>query len=142
MDQVKNDNTVKVHYKGTLNNGTVFDSSENREPLEFTVGAGQMIPGFEKAVMDMKKDETKKVTIPSVEAYGPVNDQLFNEVDRAHLPGDLKPEVGMQLVSKQPDGREMVVKITDVKDASVTIDANHPLAGEDLTFEITLVEIK
>ncbi len=77
MKQVKNDNTVKVHYKGTLNNGTVFDSSENREPLEFTVGGGNMIPGFEKAVMDMKVNETKKVTIPSVEAYGPVNDRII-----------------------------------------------------------------
>ncbi len=142
MEQVKNNNTVKVHYKGTLSNGSVFDSSENREPLEFTIGAGNMIPGFEAAVMDMKIEETKTVTIPSTEAYGPVMDELYNEVEKAHLPEDLTPEVGMQLVSKQPDGREMIVKIAEVKDATVVIDANHPLAGEDLTFEITVVEIK
>ena len=142
MEQVKSNNTVKVHYKGTLTDGSVFDSSENRDPLEFTVGAGNMIPGFEAAVMEMKIKETKTVTIPSGEAYGPVNSELYNEIEKKHLPQELKPEVGMQLVSKQPDGREMVVKIAEIKDSTVVIDANHPLAGEDLTFEITIVEIK
>lgn len=139
--KVENNNTVKVHYTGKLNDGTVFDSSEGREPLQFTVGGGQMIPGFEKAVMGMELNETKTVTIPAAEAYGPSSDEMKHEVPKSQLPGEMVPEVGMDLLSKSPDGREMVVKIVEVRAESIVIDANHPLAGKDLVFDITVVEV-
>ncbi|MCB0431411.1 MAG: peptidylprolyl isomerase [Flavobacteriales bacterium] len=141
MKQVQKDDTVKVHYKGTLNDGNVFDSSEGREPLEFTVGAGQVIPGFEQAVIGMQINEQKKIEIPFSEAYGPVRDELRGQVPRTNLPEDMKPEVGMQLQAQQESGEVMVVTVTSVDDESITVDANHPLAGKDLTFEISLVEI-
>jgi FKBP-type peptidyl-prolyl cis-trans isomerase 2 len=138
----KNGDTVQVNYTGKLTDGTMFDSSIGREPLEFTLGAGQVIPGFDKAVFGMKVGEKKTVTIPVDEAYGPVRDDLVVEVPREKLPSDLTPEVGQQLVSTQPDGRQVVVTITSVSDNTVIINANHPLAGKDLTFEIELVKIK
>jgi peptidylprolyl isomerase len=137
----KNGDTVQVNYTGKLADGTVFDSSIGREPLEFTLGEGQMIPGFEKAVLGMKVGEKKTVTIPVDEAYGPHRDDLIVEVPREKLPSDLTPEVGQQLVMTRPDGAKMIVTITSVSDNSVMIDANHPLAGKDLTFEIELVKI-
>jgi peptidylprolyl isomerase len=141
--QAKNGDTVQVNYTGKLADGTVFDSSVGREPLEFTLGAGQMIPGFEKAVFGMKVGEKKTVTIPVDEAYGPHRDDLVIEVPRDKLPAGLTPEVGQQLGVKQADGSTAVVTITNVSDNNtVTIDANHPLAGKDLTFEIELVKIK
>ena len=139
--QVKENNTVKVHYKGKLNSGEVFDSSEGREPLEFKVGEGRVIPGFEQAVVGMEANETKTVTIPSNEAYGPVRDDLVNKIDKKQLPEGLKPEPGMDLVSKLPDGSQMILKVLEVNDENIVVDANHPLAGKDLTFEITVVEI-
>lgn len=139
--KVKTDDTVKVHYKGTLADGEVFDSSENRDPLQFTLGAGQLIPGFENAVLGMAVSDVKTVNIPHLEAYGPVMDDLKQEIKKDLLPPDLKAEVGMQLVSKQEDGAEVVVTVAEVQDETIVIDANHPLAGKDLTFEITLVEI-
>lgn len=137
----KNGDTVRVNYTGKLADGTVFDSSAGREPLEFTVGAGQVIPGFDNAVLGMKVGEKKTVTIPVDEAYGPRRDEQIAEISREKLPSDMTPEVGQQLVMKQSDGREIVVVITKVSDETVTIDANHPLAGKDLTFEIELVKI-
>jgi peptidylprolyl isomerase len=134
--------TVQVNYTGKLADGTVFDSSVERGPLEFTLGAGQTIPGFEKAVLGMKVGEKKTVTIPADEAYGPRRDELVAEVPREKLPSDMTPEVGQQLLMRQPDDGEIVVTITEVTDDTVTIDANHPLAGKDLTFEIELVKIK
>jgi peptidylprolyl isomerase len=139
--QAGNGDTVQVNYTGKLADGTVFDSSIGREPLEFTLGAGQMIPGFEKAVFGMKVGEKKTVTIPVDEAYGPVRDDLVVEVPREKLPSDLTPEVGQQLGVKQPDGTTGIVTITAVSDNTVTINGNHPLAGKDLTFEIELVKI-
>jgi peptidylprolyl isomerase len=136
-----NGDTVQVNYTGKLADGTVFDSSIGREPLEFTLGAGQVIPGFEKAVFDMKVGEKKTVTIPVEEAYGPVRDELVAEISRERLPSDLTPEVGQQLVMTQPEGGQVIVTITGVSDNTVTINANHPLAGKDLTFEIELVKI-
>jgi peptidylprolyl isomerase len=132
--------TVKVHYKGTLNDGSVFDSSEGRDPIEFEMGAGNVIPGFETAVGGMEIEETKSVTIPSAEAYGDVNDDMVGMVPRNSLPDDIEPEVGMVLSMQSPDG-EMPVRIVEMDEENLTLDANHPLAGQDLTFELTLVEV-
>tara|TARA_R100000935_G_scaffold8302_7_gene17512 strand:+ start:140632 stop:141078 length:447 start_codon:yes stop_codon:yes gene_type:complete len=142
MSQVKENNTVKVHYTGKLSDGQVFDSSEGREPIEFTIGKGQMIPGFEKGVIDMKLNEKKTITIAKEEAYGDVNDDLKQEVNKSELPEEITPKVGMTLVSKHPSGQEMNLLVTEVKDESIVIDANHPLAGKDLTFDLEVVEIK
>lgn len=140
--QARNGDVVQVDYTGKLADGTVFDSSVERGPLEFTLGAGQVIPGFEKAVLGMKVGEQKTVTIPADEAYGPYRDEQVVELPREKLPSDVTPEVGQQLVMRQPDGSEIVVVITELSDETVTIDANHPLAGKDLTFEIELVKIQ
>ena len=142
MSEAKKDNVVKVHYTGKIDSGQVFDSSKDREPLEFKIGEGKLIPGFENGVIGMKLQESKTIKIPFVEAYGEKKPELMIEVQNQQLPEELKPEVGMDLVSKSPDGREQIVKIAEVKEASIVVDANHPLAGEDLTFEIELVEIQ
>ncbi len=139
--QAKNGNTVQVNYTLKLADGTVFETSVGSEPLEFTLGAGQMIPGFEKAVLGMKVGEKKTVTIPSDEAYGPRRDDLVSEIPRKDFTSGPTPEVGLQWPIVQ-EGRLIVVTITKVTDAAVTIDANPPLAGKDLTFEIKLLEIK
>ncbi|NVK05365.1 MAG: peptidylprolyl isomerase [Flavobacteriia bacterium] len=141
MSTVKANDTVRVHYTGKLNDGEIFDSSVDRDPLQFTVGAGQMIPGFDKAVEGMELNEKKTVTLAPADAYGDVNKDLFHKVERTQLPEDLKPEVGQMLVAGSPDGREMQVRVAEVADDAITIDANHPLAGRDLTFDIQLVEI-
>jgi len=142
MSEAKKDNLVKVHYTGKLDNGQVFDSSKDREPLEFKIGEGKLIPGFENGVIGMKLQESKTIVIPSEEAYGDKKEELMIEVQNQQLPEELKPEVGMELVSKSPDGQEQIVKIAEVKEASIVVDANHPLAGQDLTFEIELVDIQ
>ncbi|MGF1555315.1 FKBP-type peptidyl-prolyl cis-trans isomerase [Paucihalobacter sp.] len=143
MSQVKENNTVKVHYTGKITaNGQVFDSSLEREPLEFTLGQGQLIPGFENGVVNMKLNEKKTINIPKEEAYGEVREELFQEVNKEELPQDMEPEVGMGLVSRGPDGREHQLRVAEVKEASIIVDANHPLAGQDLTFEIEVLEIK
>lgn len=141
MSQVEDGNTVKVHYTGTLDDGTVFDTSREREPLEFTLGNGQLIPGFEKAVIGMEVGESTEVSIESDDAYGERRDDLELDVSMSDLPDDIDPQVGMQLQMQQQDGNAIPVQITEVKDESVTLDANHPLAGQDLNFEIELIEI-
>jgi peptidylprolyl isomerase len=141
MSTAKKNDTVKVHYTGKLTNGEVFDSSRDREPLEFTVGGGQMIAGFDAAVDGMALEEKKEVTIPSAEAYGERNEQMIQEVPRVHLPEDMKPEVGQTLVASGDQGQQMHVVVTEVKDEHIIVDGNHPLAGQDLVFEIELVEI-
>ncbi len=141
MAEAKYGDTVKVHYTGKLDDGTVFDTSVNEDPLQFTIGGGQIISGFEQAVVGMKPGESKTVRIPADEAYGQRREDLILEVERSQLPEGLKPEVGLQLQSRQPDGRIIVLTITDITESHVTLDANHPLAGEDLTFEIQLIEI-
>ena len=141
MSKAKKNDTVKVHYTGRLKDGEIFDSSKGREPLQFTVGGGQMIAGFDAAVDGMELDEKKEVTIPSKEAYGERNEDMIQQVPRAELPEDMKPEVGQTLVATGPDGRQTHVVVTEVTDAQITVDANHPLAGKDLIFEIELVEI-
>ncbi len=142
--QVKENNTVKVNYTGKLSDGQIFDSSEGegREPVEFTLGQGQLIPGFEKGLIDMKLNEKKTITIPKAEAYGEVREDLKQEVQKAELPQNMEPEVGMGLVSKTPDGQEMNLRIVEVKEETVVIDANHPLAGKDLIFDLEVLEIK
>ena len=132
--------TVKVHYKGTLADGTVFDSSEGRDPISFEIGSGQVIPGFEAAVAAMAVGESGTVDIPSAEAYGEPRAEMIGQVPRTELPDDLEPQVDMVLAMQSPEG-EMPVRIIEVADDTITLDANHPLAGQDLTFELTLVEI-
>lgn len=142
MSQVKENDTVRVHYTGKLSNGQVFDSSADREPLEATLGQGMLIPGFEKAIIDMKVNDKKTVTIPKEEAYGDVQKELFHKVDKTQLPQDIKPEVGMGLMSRSEDGREHQFRIAEVNEDHIIVDGNHPLAGQDLTFDLELVEIK
>ena len=132
--------TVRVHYTGTLEDGSVFDTSDGRDPLEFTVGSGQVIPGFDDAVSGMSAGDERSVTIPAAQAYGERKDELVIHVERSKLPPDIDPAVGQQLQLSQ-DGRSFVVTVTDVGADSITLDANHPLAGEDLTFALRLVEI-
>lgn len=134
--------TVQVHYTGKLDDGSVFDSSAGRDPLEFTVGSGQVIPGFEQAVEGMAVGQTKTVTIPAAEAYGDRVAEAVLQVPREQLPPDLEPEVGQQLVMQSRDGRQIPIVVVEVTEDSITIDANHPLAGRDLTFEIELVAVQ
>ena len=135
----KTGDTVKVHYTGTLNNGTVFDTSIQREPLEFTIGQGQLIPGFEQAVIGMKVGESTTVTIPVAQAYGPHRSDLVFTMELSQLPENI--EVGEQLQMTQTDGSTIVVTVVEVSETTATLDANHPLVGQELTFEIELVEI-
>ncbi len=142
MSQVKKDDTVKVHYTGKLDDGQVFDSSVERgEPIKFTIGKGEFIPGFEKGIIDMKVNEKKTINIPKEEAYGAINEELVQEVPKNQLPEDIKPEVGMGLVSKTQSGQDINLVVKDVKEDSIVVDGNHPLAGKDLTFELEVVEI-
>ena len=141
MAQAKNGDTVKIHYTGKLEDGAVFDSSDGRDPLEFALGEGKVIPGFEEAVLGMNANDSKTMTIPSDNAYGPHREEMVVEVERDQFPPDVTPEVGQQLQMQRPDGQKMVVAVAEVSEATVTLDANHPLAGKDLTFDIKLVEI-
>ncbi|MWW23913.1 FKBP-type peptidyl-prolyl cis-trans isomerase [Algibacter lectus] len=142
MSQVKENNTVKVNYTGKLTDGQVFDSSVGKEPIEFTLGQGQLIPGFEKGLIDMKLNEKKTITIAKEEAYGEINPNLIQEVQKSELPQEMAPEVGMGLVSKSPDGQEFNLVVVEVKDESIVVDGNHPLAGKDLVFDLEVLEIK
>ena len=141
MSEAKAGNTVKVHYKGTLDDGTVFDSSHGRDPLEFTVGSGMVIPGFDNAVDGLAVGDSKTVTIPPDQAYGEVNKDLVIDVAREQIPSDITPEIGMGLHMQSEDGQGFDVTVTAVSEESVTLDGNHPLAGKTLTFEVELVEI-
>lgn len=142
MATAQTGNTVRVHYTGRLEDGTVFDSSINREPLEFQLGQGQMIQGFEQAVFGMQVGDTKVASIPVEQAYGPKSEDMIITVNRSEVPADIQPEVGQQLAIQQPNGHAVPVTVTSVTEDTITLDANHPLAGKDLTFEIKLVEIK
>ena len=141
MTQAKSGDTVRIHYTGTLDDGTQFDSSDGRDPLEFALGGGQVIPGFDTAVDGMTVGESKSVTIQPEEAYGERHDQLVQQVPKTTLPDDMELAVGMQLQSQGPDGQVMNLVVAEVEDDSITVDANHPLAGQALTFAIELVEI-
>jgi len=141
MTQAQVGDMVKVHYTGRLTDGTTFDTSLERDPLEFTLGEGELIAGFEQAVLGMAAGESKTTTIPAAQAYGPHHAERVIDVERHHLPSDLQPEIGQQLQMTRPDGTTLSVIITTVTETQVTLDANHPLAGQDLIFDITLVEI-
>jgi len=141
MTTLKNGDTVKVHYTGTLDDGRVFDTSKDRDPLEFKVGEGQIIPGFEQGVVGMEEGETRDIEVAPESAYGPRREELVMEVPVGEFPDHITPEVGMQLQIKQQDGTPFGVVITDVADEAVTLDANHPLAGQTLYFQVELVEI-
>jgi peptidylprolyl isomerase len=141
MSQAKTGDTVKIHYTGTLDDGTQFDSSAEREPLEFELGRGSVIPGFDNAVEGMAVGDSKSVRIEPDDAYGQRNDQLVQEVPRSTLPDDLTPEVGMALQSSSPEGEVALFTVVAVTDETFTVDGNHPLAGQVLSFNIELVAI-
>ncbi|WP_297692358.1 peptidylprolyl isomerase [uncultured Eudoraea sp.] len=141
MSKVKENDVVKVHYTGKLNDGQVFDSSLEREPLQVELGKGQLIPGFEKGLIDMEVNEKKTIKIEKNEAYGEVNEALFHKVPKKDLPEDIKPEVGMGLVGNNADGSQQQFRIAKVEAEDIIIDANHPLAGQDLVFDLELVDI-
>jgi peptidylprolyl isomerase len=141
MKQAQEGDTVRIHYTGTLDNGTQFDSSAGQEPIEFTLGNKTVIPGFETGVTGMQVGDQKKIHIPADEAYGERNDALVEEVPLQHFPDDMELKVGMHLQAQSPNGENFNVVVTVLSDASATIDGNHPLAGEALNFELELMEI-
>lgn len=141
MAAAKTGDAVRIHYRGSLADGTEFDNSEGRDPIAFTIGDGSIIPGFESAVVGMSEGETKRFIVGADEAYGPHHEDLIYTIDREAVPPDMELEQGMRLQVSGPDERPVAVTVTEVCDECVTLDANHPLAGRDLHFEIQLVEI-
>ena len=141
MTQVKSGDTVAIHYTGTLLDGTTFDSSEGRDPLEFVVGSGQIIPGLDVALPGMSVGDKKTVDIACADAYGPINPEMRQSVPREGIPDDIPLEVGTQLQMQTPTGQPLPVMVVEVSEATVTLDANHPLAGKDLRFDIELMRI-
>jgi FKBP-type peptidyl-prolyl cis-trans isomerase 2 len=141
MTLAKQGDTVKVHYTGKLEDGTVFDTSQQREPIQFTIGEQTLIPGFERAVVGLSPGESKNTKIAAEEAYGPRREELVVVVERDRLPEDVEPAVGLKLQMHQPDGQVIPARVVELSDANVKLDANHPLAGQDLTFDLELVEI-
>jgi peptidylprolyl isomerase len=141
MAQVKEGDTVTVHYTGSLDDGTEFDSSRDKEPLRFTIGSGQIISGFEEALIGMAVGESKKVKIPAESAYGLPRQDMIATIEKKELPSHVSPQLGQRMEITQPDGQAFAVTIVAMTETSVTLDANHPLAGKDLNFDITLVEV-
>ncbi|WP_116598687.1 FKBP-type peptidyl-prolyl cis-trans isomerase [Primorskyibacter marinus] len=141
MTEVKTGDTVRIHYTGTLADGSTFDSSAGRDPLEFTVGSGQIIPGLDKAMPGMAVGDSKKVEVVADDAYGQPDPAARQSVPRTEIPADIPLDLGTQLQVQTPDGQTMAVTVAEVTEEQVTLDANHPLAGKDLTFDIELVEI-
>jgi len=141
MAKAKNGDMVKVHYTGKLEDGTVFDTSDENTPLQFTVGEGKLIAGFEEAVVGMEPGESRTIQIPAEKAYGPHRDEMVMTIDRKKVPENINPEVNQMLQVRQKDGKTFNVKVTEVSEESLTLDANHPLAGKDLFFDIRLAEI-
>ena len=141
MKTVKDGDTVKVHYAGKLSDGEQFDSSQGNEPLKFRVGDSQVIPGFESAVVGMSEGSSTTVIIPAEEAYGESREDMIAEIERSRFPDDVEPEIGQQFAVGRSEEDRVVVTVTDLSDTHVTVDGNHPLAGKDLTFDITVVEI-
>ena len=141
MSQAKNGDTVKVHYIGTFDDGEQFDSSVGDEPLEFKMGEGNMIPGFEKGVEGMAVGEKKTIRIPADEAYGEHNPQLIQEVQRSEIPDEIELAVGVELQAQGPDGDTYVLAVTEVNEDTIIVDGNHPMVGKDLNFELEMVEI-
>lgn len=141
MSAAKDGDKVKVHYTGSLDDGSEFDSSRQREPIEFTIGGGEILPGVEQAVVGLEPGGTNKVTLPAEDAYGEHRDDMIQEIERSVLPQEVEPQVGLQLQAQSPGGQPLLLTITEVGEEKVTVDANHPLAGKDLTFEVELVEV-
>lgn len=141
MTLAKSGDTVRIHYTGTLDDGSQFDSSVGRDPLQFTLGSGQVIPGFDSGVTGMTVGEQKSITIPAAEAYGERQEDACQPVPRADIPADIPLEVGLQLQMQTPSGQVVPVVVAEITEESVVLDANHPLAGKDLTFALELVEI-
>ncbi|MBK6993194.1 MAG: peptidylprolyl isomerase [Chitinophagaceae bacterium] len=141
MAQVKSGDKIKVHYHGKLNDGETFDSSEGRDPLEFEVGSGMVIKGFDDGVTGMSVGEKKTINIPFAEAYGPINPEMIIEMPKDRFPEDLELGIGMPLMMSYQQGQQFQVKIVEIKEEAVMLDANHHLAGKDLTFDLELVEI-
>jgi peptidylprolyl isomerase len=141
MSEAKHGDTVKVHYTGKLKDGTIFDTSTNRHPMQFTIGDGQIIPGFEQAVVGMRPGQLKTVQVPTDKAYGPHREDMVVTVDHDQFPESLEPEVGQTLEITGSDGLKAVATVADVSKDTVTLDINHPLAGEELVFDIQLIEV-
>ncbi|KFB09581.1 FKBP-type peptidyl-prolyl cis-trans isomerase [Nitratireductor basaltis] len=141
MGQAKSGDTVRVHYTGRLEDGTQFDSSEGRDPLQFQVGGGQIIPGLEKQIEGMNEGDKATVTVPADEAYGPRDERQVQTVPRSAFPADLDLKMGASLQATTPEGRQIPLTVVGMSDDDVTVDANHPLAGHDLVFDVELVEI-
>lgn len=141
MTAVKQDDSVRVHYTGTLADGTQFDTSIGAEPLEVKVGSGQVISGFDTALTGMRAGETKTVELTVEDAYGEIIPELIQEVSRAEIPEDIELHAGLQLQVEGPDGQPLVLTVTELMDDNVTLDGNHPLAGQALTFDLELIEI-
>ena len=141
MAEAKQGDTVQLHYMGKLQDGTVFDSSRERHPLQFTIGKGQVIAGFEQAVIGMKIGELKTARIPMEQAYGPHRDDMVVTMDRGKLPPGVNPRIGQRLEITQIDNQTSLVTVTEVTESTLTLDANHPLAGKELTFDLELVGI-
>lgn len=142
MSIAKSGDVVAVNYVGSFSDGSIFDSTEGMDPFEFTLGTGETIPGFESGILGMQVGTTKTLQIPAEEAYGEYFDDLVVTVPKSDFPEDLEPEVGMELTAGDPNGEEVMLTVLEILDDAVVVDANHPMAGEDLTFEVTLVAIK
>ena len=141
MIRAKDGDTVRVQYTGKLDDGSVFDSSVERETLQFTIGKGQVLHGVEQAVIGMRPQESKTVLVPAAEAYGPHRDEMTTQVQRSQFPKSVELKVGQRLQINQKNGQSIAVSVLGLSDSTVTLDANHPLAGKDLTFDLQLVEI-
>jgi FKBP-type peptidyl-prolyl cis-trans isomerase 2 len=141
MTQAKQGDMVKVHYTGKLEDGTVFDSSQKKDPILFKIGEGQVISGFDQAVVGMSPGESKTAKVVADKAYGPHREEMVLKVERSQFPEKVEPQVGQQYQIPQEDGKKNIVTVTNISGASVTLDGNHPLAGKDLVFDIELVEI-
>lgn len=141
MAQAKSGDAVKVHYTGRLNDGRIFDTSVNEDALQLTIGENRLIPDFEGAIIGMNPGESKTIEVPADRAFGPYREEIVRTIDRSQFPTDLEPKVGQRLNATRTDGQTVTVTVTDVTESSVTLDANHPLAGEDLTFDVELIDI-
>ena len=141
MPKAQEGDTVKVHYTGKLSSGEVFDTSRDREPWQFTLGQKQVMPGFENGIQDIEVGEVKEVSIPSEKAYGPRKDEMIFEIGKENIPEDIDPQVGQTLTMSNPNGQQFNVVVHKVADDSIFLDANHPLAGKDLVFEVELMDI-
>jgi peptidylprolyl isomerase len=141
MGKAKNGDKIRIHYTGKLEDGNVFDNSKERQPLEFIVGDGEVMPGIEKGVIGMEPGDTKTIEIPPEEAFGPKRKELLIEVPKSELPNQITPTLGQRLKMHDPDGDHIELIITDINEETITLDANHPLAGHTLFFDLELVEI-